>query len=96
MQDRDTEHDTATFKTYIITWIALVILAMVSVAVTQYHLGTASILIALIIASVKTGLILYIFMHLRYESRFFRVALMLPLFVFACLIGFTFLDVLYR
>jgi cytochrome c oxidase subunit 4 len=67
-----------------------------TIAVTKFHMGSISILVALLIASVKSGLILYYFMHLRYESRLFRLAFLLPIFVFALSIGFTFLDVWYR
>jgi cytochrome c oxidase subunit 4 len=90
------QHKTAGFRLYVITWAVLVILAAASVSVTQYHLGISSILVALVIASLKAGLILYIFMHLRYESWFFRLAFLLPVLVFLFMAGFTFLDVLYR
>ena len=96
MEQPAEQHETAGFKTYIITWVALAILALASVAVSHYHMGELNIVIALVIATVKAGLILYIFMHLRYESWFFRLAFLLPILVFAFIIGFTFLDVLYR
>lgn len=83
-------------STYIVTWIALVILAVASIMITTLYTGAFAIVIALIIASVKAALILYIFMHLRHEGRFLKLAFLLPLIVFAFSIGFTFLDVLYR
>jgi cytochrome c oxidase subunit 4 len=90
------EHETVGFKTYIITWVTLAILALASLAAAQYHVGELNIVIALTIATVKAVLILYFFMHLRYEGWFFRLALLLPLLVFAFIISFTFLDVVYR
>ena len=84
------------FRPYIVTWIALVILAAASIIVTSLDTGAAGIVIALLIASVKAVLILYFFMHLRYEKRFFRLAFLLPIVAFAFFIGFTFLDILYR
>jgi len=96
LEQRNTGHSAAGFKTYIITWVALVILTAVTIAVTKFDTGAVSILVALLIASVKSGLILYIFMHLRYEGWFFKLAFLLPILVFALSVGFTFLDVWYR
>lgn len=96
MEQKNTQHTAAGFKIYNITWIALVMLTAVTIAVTKIEFGALSILVALLIASVKSGLILYYFMHLRYESWFFKLAFLLPIFVFVFSIWFTFLDVFYR
>ncbi len=71
-------------------------LTAVTIAVTKFDFGAVSILVALLVATVKSGLILYIFMHLRYENWFFKLAFLLPILVFALSIWFTFLDVWYR
>ena len=96
MEQKNTQHTAAGFKTYIITWITLVILTAATIAVTKFHMGELSIVVALLIASLKSVLILYIFMHLRYENWFFKLAFLLPILVFVLSIGFTFLDVGYR
>ena len=96
MEHSNTQHMTSGFRTYIVIWGALVILAAASITITTMDTGAAGIVIALIIASVKAGLILYFFMHLRYEKRFFKLAFLLPIVVLAFFIGFTFLDILYR
>ena len=89
-------HEAVSYKTYIFTWMALVLLAAATIAVAEFHMGAASIVVALLIASLKAALILYFFMHLRYEKWFFKLAFLLPILVFMFSIGFTFLDVLYR
>lgn len=96
MEHGKTVHTISGFRTYIVTWIALVILAAASILVTSLDTGAAAMVIALVIASVKAALILYFFMHLRYEKWFFRLAFLLPIVVFAFFICFTFLDILYR
>lgn len=96
MQQSSAQHTEAGFKTYIFTWVALLILTASTIAITRFNLGAISIVAALVIASVKAGLILYFFMHLRYESRFFKLAFLLPILVFVLSIAFTFLDVMYR
>ncbi|KPK02173.1 MAG: hypothetical protein AMK71_03190 [Nitrospira bacterium SG8_35_4] len=96
MDHARTVHTTSGFRAYIVTWIALVILAAASIFVTSLDTGVSGIVIALIIASVKAALILYFFMHLRYENWFFKLAFLLPIAAFAFFIGFTFLDILLR
>ena len=58
---------------YILVWLALMILTGVTVAVAGINLGGLTVATALIIASVKTYLVLTIFMLLRSESKTFRV-----------------------
>ena len=96
MEQSPEQHAAASFKTYIFTWIVLAILAFASLAAAQYDVGELNIVIALAIATVKAGLILYIFMHLRDEGWFLRLTLLLPVLVFAFILYFTFLDVVYR
>ncbi len=96
MELRQTGHAAVNYKTYIFTWIALLALTGLTIAVTQFHMGGVSLLIALLIASVHAALVLNFFMLLRYEGRFFKLAFLLPIIVFIFFIGFTFLDVLYR
>jgi cytochrome c oxidase subunit 4 len=96
MEPNSRGQHTAGYRLYTITWVALLILTVVTIAVTKIHLGSLSILVALVIASVKAALILYFFMHLKYENRFFKIAFLLPIIVFGFFMGFTFLDVLYR
>lgn len=96
MDNGTATHSTSGFRTYIVTWIALVILAAATIIIPSLNKGVSGILIVLVIASVKAALILYFFMHLRYEGRFIKLAFLLPLIVFAFSIGFTFLDVFYR
>ena len=96
MEHNSKTHTAPGFRTYIVTWIALVILAAASIIVTTLDTGVSGIVAALIIASVKAALILYFFMHLKYEGWFFKLAFLLPITVLALSIGFTFLDILYR
>lgn len=84
------------YGTYILVWIALLALTQFTVAAAQLHLGALGILIAVIVTPVKAVLVLFYFMHLRYEHVVFRA-----MFIFAVLsllagIGFTFLDYSFR
>ena len=84
------------YRTFLMVWVALLILTGVTVWVAQYNLGALNIWVALTIASLKSGLVIAIFMHMKYEQRLFKLALLSALVILAIFIGFTFFDVLYR
>jgi cytochrome c oxidase subunit 4 len=84
------------YQTFLIIWVALLILTGVTVAVAQYHFGVWNIWIALGIATLKSGLVVAVFMHMKYENRLFKLALLSALAILAIFIGLTFVDVLYR
>jgi cytochrome c oxidase subunit 4 len=58
---------------YLLVWCALLLLTGLTVAIAGIDVGKFTVATALIIASVKTYLVLTIFMHLRTESRTFKV-----------------------
>ena len=58
---------------YILVWLALMSLTGITVAVAGINFGGLTIATALFIASIKTYLVLTIFMHLRSETKTFRV-----------------------
>ena len=84
------------YKTFMGIWIALLILTGVTVWVAQYNLGPLNIWVALGIATFKSSLVVAIFMHMKYESRLFKISLLSALAILAIFIGLTFFDVLYR
>ena len=63
------------YTSYVVTWLCLLALTGVTVWIADLELGKFSVLGALIVASVKASLVFYIFMHLKYEDRFFRIIL---------------------
>lgn len=77
-------------------WLSLLLLTAVTVWVAHLDLGVGRIWGSLIIASVKGGLVVAFFMHLRYEGGHLRWLLFVTLVTLAIFIGFTFFDILYR
>lgn len=57
---------------YILVWLALMSLTGITVAVAGINFGGLTIATALIIAAIKSFLVLKVFMHLRSESKTFR------------------------
>ena len=77
-------------------WLVLLTLTALTVAITRVDLGGYKVLTALTIACVKSGLVIAVFMHMKYEGRLLRWLLFLALVTLAIFIGLTFFDVLYR
>ncbi len=89
-------HEPVPYRTFILIWVALLILTAVTVGVSRIHLGALNIWVALSVASVKSSLVIFVFMHLRQESKLFKIGLLVMLSILAIFIGLTFFDVLYR
>ena len=90
------EHHIVSYKKLVGIWLALLVLTALTVAITRVDLGGYKVVGALTIACVKAGLVIAVFMHMKYEGGLLRWLLFLTLVTLAIFIGFTFFDVLYR
>ncbi len=90
------KHEPVPYRTFIQIWLALLVLTGVTIAVSRVNLGALNVWVALAVASVKSSLVIFYFMHLRQESRLFKICLLVMLVILAIFIGMTFIDVLYR
>ncbi len=86
----------AAYRTYIVVWLALIVLTGVTWGVSYINLGMGNVTVALFIASVKAGLVALFFMHLRYENRLVWAFALFPLFFLALIIFGTLADTLFR
>lgn len=84
------------YKTFLIVWTVLLVLTGITVAVAQFDLGPLNIWVALGIATLKSGLVVAFFMHMKYEHWLFKISLIATLAILAIFIGLNFFDVLYR
>jgi cytochrome c oxidase subunit IV len=81
------------YSTSILIWTGLLSLTAITVALAGIELGRWVIITALTIASIKTALVLNIFMHLKFEDRMFRIFVLvagLTLTIFIVLIFFDY------
>jgi cytochrome c oxidase subunit IV len=85
------------YKTYIYTWLGLLVLTALTVTMADLNLGRLSILVVIAIAAVKSTLVLLFFMHLLTEKRLL-LKLLVPVAIctLAIFIGLTYVDVLNR
>mgnify|MGYP006274309651 FL=1 len=76
--------------------IALLVLTVVTVAAAQVDLGKWNIVGALAIATVKASLVIYFFMHGKYENRIIWTYILIPFILLAIMIGGVFTDDPFR
>lgn len=89
------EHHSHGYGIYILVWLGLMTLTAVTVAVAGIDFGPLTIATALFVASVKTYLVLTIFMHLSTEQKVFRIFLVVALFFLIISIVLLFADYLF-
>ncbi len=65
---------------YILVWIALLMLTVITVTVAGINFGVLTLATALTVASVKSYLVLTVFMHLKTEQTAFRIFVGVALF----------------
>ncbi len=73
-------------RTYIAVFVALLALTFVTVAISYLHLEVrAAITVALVVATIKGGLVASYFMHLISEKKIIYASLLLTVVFFAVL-----------
>ena len=76
----------SSLKQYVAIFLALIMFTLLTVAVSNVHLGKLNLVVAVVIASMKASLVLLFFMHLRYDNKLYSMVLVLAL----CFIGIFF------
>lgn len=76
----------------ILVWFGLLALTGLTVALSGINLGRWIVLSALTIASIKSLLVLNVFMHLKFEERIFRVFVVVAGLTLAIFLGLIFAD----
>ena len=84
------------YRTFLYVLVLLIILTLTSVTLTRIYLGTLTVMLALLIAAIKSSFVLRIFMHLKFENKLFSIAVVAVVLLISSVIIITFLDYLYR
>ncbi len=93
MSKHDTHENHITgYGIYILVWLGLLILTGITVAVAGIDFGKITMTIAMLIASVKTWLVLTIFMHLKSEDKTFKVFVFVAVITFIIFLVLLFFD----
>ena len=76
--------------------LVLLFLTFLTISVTSFHLAAFTVTIALLIAGVKSFLVLSYFMHLKYESLLLRILVGMVFVLFIIIVLITFIDYSFR
>ena len=79
-------------KTYLLVFICLIGLTLLTTGVAFLNLGPLNTPVALAIAFTKMFLVIYFFMHLKTSSGLVRVTLLAAFFWFVLLVAFIMTD----
>ena len=77
---------------YITIFLALMVLTGVTVGAAYIDLGAFNFAVAMVIAAFKASLVVWYFMHVKYQSRLTKLTLATGLFFLAILLGMMLID----
>lgn len=83
-------------RTYLLVWLALMILLAVTFAVGRMEIPRFGSIANILISSVKAAIVLGYFMHLRQEGWLLKSTLALTILILTFVIMLTFSDVWFR
>ena len=91
-------HDThiTSYSQNLTVLLILLILTTISVLAVEFNFGAFTVAIALIIASVKSAIVLTYFMHLKFENLLLRLMVGGVFLLFAIVVVITFIDYYFR
>jgi len=84
------------YKTLSHILLILLSLTVLTILVAYLELGALTLTVALIIACVKSFVVMSNFMHLKYESLLLRIFVAMVYVLFALIVLITFIDYAFR
>ncbi len=96
MEPREIKAETVSYRTYLLVWAALIALTGLTIYVAGIELERFGMTVNILIASCKAGMVVYIFMHLKYESTVLKLMLFMAIITLTAIIVLTFSDIMYR
>ncbi len=96
MEDKNHTTHIVGYGTYFIVWLALISLTAITVTVSGISFGGITIIIALLIAIIKSTLVLNVFMHIQFDDVVFKIFVAVGVLTLLSAIVLTFFDYLFR
>ena len=93
VREKDHSHG---YGIYVLVWLALVALTSITVTVAGINLGLVALSVALLIAAIKSLLVINYFMHIKYDEPIFKVFLLLSAMTLLVIFALTYLDIVNR
>ena len=94
-KSHEQEHSSG-YGVYILVWLGLIALTSLTVTIAGFNLGSLTLFVALLIAAVKSTLVINIFMHIKYEDPLFKFFFIVSLLTLLVIFILTFVDYLSR
>jgi cytochrome c oxidase subunit IV len=94
--DADHAEHIVGYGTFIKVWILLVGLTLALVGLSALHSPNLAVIGLLIITPTKASLVLFYFMHLKYESTALKYMVTVAILALVIFVGLTFSDYLFR
>ena len=85
-------HHVSSAAMFLNVLIALLILTVVTVAASRFDFGSANLLIAMAIASVKASLVIAFFMHVKWDTAINKIVFLSSFLFLSLLFIFTLAD----
>ena len=89
-------HHIVPLKVFIRVIILLMVLTVITVAISRVDFGAMNTVIAMAIASIKAFFVLAFFMHLKYDDRLYLVCFGTAVFFLVVMYFFCWLDIYTR
>ena len=86
------EHHIISLQTYILVFTSLLFLTFITVVASWIDLGSMNIVLALLIALIKSSLVLLFFMHLYYDNKLYAAFLIGSFIFLGLFISLTMID----
>jgi cytochrome c oxidase subunit IV len=90
------EHEEPGYGTYIYVWLILLVFTALTITSAGVKVGRLNVFTVLLIASLKSSLVLGYFMHLLYEKRIFKIMFFVTIATLTIFIALTFVDISFR
>ncbi len=84
------------YGTYFMVWLGLVAFTAITITIAGLNLGSVTLITALLIASVKSFLVITYFMHVKSDSMMIKIFIGICLLIFVIIMVLTFTDLSYR
>jgi cytochrome c oxidase subunit IV len=83
-------------RTFVRVWLLLLVLTAILVIASRLFHQALSVWAMLVLTPVKASLVLFYFMHLKYEKPYLRALVFMTLGLLTLVIGLLFFDILFR
>jgi cytochrome c oxidase subunit IV len=92
MSSQKSEIHIVKYSTYVVILLLLLAMTFLSVLITQIDLGPLALAGAIGFATIKSSLVLWYFMHLKFERRTLKLMMVLVIAIYVSVLVSTVLD----